>query len=233
MLDGIIGLIVLIAMIIGIAKGIGDGVLKLIGLAGGIGLGIMYSGRVSEFIAGTGIRTTLYNHIFELLSPGAEEYAGEAANGSGEAVSEMLGQGTDPYAGSLPRILGGLITDLADQTTDVAADRLTTIATSILGFILIMIGVWLVMFIIRLLFKTLKKESYIIGFADRLLGMVLGLVRGLILACIFMAALIPVATLIAPDRVPDILTAMQDTRVANTIYDINPVMLVIKYILGH
>ena len=232
MIDGILALIVVITMIIGIARGIGDGIFRLAGTLGGIALCMFYSDRVVDYLNGTRMRTSLYNHIYELLRPGFEQHAAETADESGNAVSQLLGFGTDPYAESLPKTLGSLVTDLADEATSAASERLTNIAMTVMALVVIMVGIWLVTLIIRIIYKKLRNTSYLLGFVDRFLGMVLGLVRGIILACIFMAALIPVATIITPDKVPEILTAMQDTYVAKIIYDINPIMLVIRYALG-
>ena len=44
--------------------------------------------------------------------------------------------------------------------------------------------------------------------------------------------MIPVATIFVPEKVPEILEAMNGTYFAGIIYDINPVMLLVKYVIG-
>lgn len=229
MLDGLLGLVILIAVIRGIIKGIGDTVLRLIGIAGGVALSVFYSSRVAEFITGTGLSIVLYDHIYDILMPEAIA----AADSAGNDVANMVGPAaTDPISEAMPKTLGGLVSNLTDKTVSAAADRLTEIAISILSVVAIMLAVWFVMFLLRVLYKSLKNESFVIGFVDRLLGMVLGLIRGLILACIVAAAMIPVATIFVPEKVPEILEAMNGTYFAGIIYDINPVMLLVKYVIG-
>lgn len=230
MLDGLIGLVMLIAMLRGIIKGIGDTVLRLIGIAGGLALCVFYSGRVSEYLSGTPVKTILYDHIYQMLLPGTEDAAGQAA---GETVADIVGQTqTNPLMEFLPKTLGGLVSEVAHNTADAAADRLTQIAISIFSVVAIMLAVWFVMFLIRSIYKHFREESFVIGFVDRLLGLVLGIIRGTVIACIVIAALIPVTTIFAPDKVPEILEAMKDTYLAGIIYDINPLMLLVKYLIG-
>ena len=69
-----------------------------------------------------------------------------------------------------------------------------------------------------------------IGFADRVLGMVLGLVRGIMLAWIAVALLIPVTTLVSPEHVAPMMQALQMTTAAKVLYDVNPFFYVIKYV---
>lgn len=229
MLDGLLGLVILIAVIRGIIKGIGDTVLRLIGLAGGLALSVFYSNKVSDFISNTSVKSILYDNIYAILAPEAME----AANSTGNDVAQMVGPSeTNPFSEALPKMLGGIANSLAQQSIDAAADKLTQIAISIFAVVIIMLGVWFVMLLLRMIFKHFKKESFLIGFVDRLLGMVLGLIRGLVLACIVVATLIPVMTIFAPDKVPEIMTAMKDTYFAGIIYDINPLMLLIKYVIG-
>ncbi len=233
MLDGLIGLVMLIAMLRGIIKGIGDTVFRLIGLAGGLALCVFYSDRVSEYLSGTPLKTILYDHIYQILLPGTEEAAGQATEAAGDTVADMMGQTqTNPLMEFLPKSLGGLVSEIAHNTADAAADRLTQIAISIFSVVAIMLAVWLGMALIRLIYKYFRDESFVIGFVDRLLGLVLGIIRGTVIACIVIAALIPVTTIFAPDKVPEILEAMKDTYLAGIIYDINPLMLLVKYLIG-
>ena len=229
MLDGLVGLILTVSCLRGIIKGIGDSFLRLVGLAGGLALGVMYSGRVAEWMSTTRISTTLNNHIFELLRPNAEDVVTDGAEQTSNAVTELLYPGQNPYAESMPKTMSGIISDLADKTADVAADKFTSIAISILSFVVIMVGVWIVMALIRALFRTFRKDSILIGFVDRLLGFVLGIIGGTVVACIAIAALIPLTTFFAPAKVPEILTAMKSTYVAGVIYDINPLIMLLRH----
>ena len=244
MLDGLVGLVVLISALRGIAKGIGDTLLRLIGLAGGLILGVMYSGKVSAYLATTRFSDKLHDQIYEVLRPGTEEAinaaagdaAGQAAQqtagGSGGLMVNITDPTADPIADSLPKAISGLINGIADKSAEAVSDRLTEIAISIFSFVIILIAVWLLMSLIRLLFRHGRDDLPFIGFVDRLLGFVLGIVKGLILACIVIAAVVPLTTFFAPEKVPEMIAAMRQTYVAGIIYDINPFMMLIEYILG-
>ena len=87
------------------------------------------------------------------------------------------------------------------------------------------------MSILRAIYRHFRRNSVIIGFLDRVLGFVMGVIRGLLLACVAMALIIPAATLISPARVPELINAIHEARFASIIYDINPVLFVIKHFL--
>lgn len=233
MIDGGVGLILLVAAVLGAAKGIGDTVLRILGFIGGLVLAVFFSGRVSEFLAGTKLHDVLYLHIYQIIRPGAEDALEQSVGTQSDAVTSVVGHGPDSYGSLLPKSLSGLATTLEDKAAEVATERLTSIAMSVLSFALIVLAVWLVVLIIRLIFKSGKKNVFVIGFFDRLLGFILGIIRGTLISCVAIAALIPVTTLIAPDKVAEMLEALHSTYVSGIIYDVNPIMLLINhFILG-
>jgi uncharacterized membrane protein required for colicin V production len=71
----------------------------------------------------------------------------------------------------------------------------------------------------------------VLGLTDRLLGFVLGGVRGLLLAWIFAALLIPVTALLSPENVPGTIDALNMTTIGKVLYDVNPLLLAVKYVL--
>lgn len=230
MLDGAIGLIILIAAFTGAARGIGDSILRLAGFAGGLVGAVFLSSKVAAFLSGTRLSNTLHTHIFSILRPesDAEAVAGQTAEGEG--LGGLLGvQQSDPYSDSLPKSLGGVASELADKTADAAAGRLTEIAIGIISFVLVMLAVWLVFALIRMLLRYGRRNSVVIGFIDRVFGFVLGVFRGTLLSFVAAAALMPVTALVAPARVPDMLTALHQTYLAEVIYDINPLLLLLNH----
>lgn len=235
MVDGFIGLIILAAAIRGAARGIGDTFLRILGFLGGLALGLFYSQKVSAWLATTRLRPLLHNHIYKIVRIGiAEDPTGEVT--SGDVVNHMLnpgatGTGSDPYLGSMPKALSSAVTGLVDKAADSAAERLTDIAISIFGFVCIMLAVWILMTILRALYRHFRRNSVVIGFMDRVLGFVLGVIRGLLLACIALAVIIPLTTVFSPDRVPEMIDAIHASRMSSIIYDINPVLLLIKHFL--
>lgn len=232
MLDGGICIIILISVILGIARGIGDTLLRLAGMVGGLVLAFFYSDRLTAWLSGTSLKKTVYDHMYLIIRGMGIEANPEEAEKKGSTLIRSLGeQQTDPYTESVPKALSGAVNDLADKAAGEAADRFTQIIMSTLGFLLIVLAVWAVVAVIRYLYKRGKKSSVILGFTDRTLGMALGLVKGILAACIAAAALIPVVTIIAPSALPGVIDAMEQTQIARIIYDANPLLLIIQGII--
>jgi len=226
MIDGAVGLIVLAAVLRGAIKGIGDTVIKMICIIGGIGLGVYFKDKLKAFLMQTKLERTMHTRIFELIR------GDEAADPSSGGIGSFFGPITSPDGtgeGVISKSLGGIFSDAADRAADAAAERLTEIAMGVLAFALIILIVSLVTFAVRMIIKSMRDHSIVIGFADRVLGMVLGLVRGLMLAWIAVALLIPVTTLVSPEHVPAMMDALQLSTAAKVLYDVNPFFYVIKY----
>ena len=228
MIDGAVGLIVLVAVLRGAIKGVGDTVIKILCIVGGIGLGVYFKDRLKDFLMTTKLRSTMHSRIFELIR-GDEAVTGAQPE---DGVNSFFGSVISPDGtgeGVISKSLGGIFSDAADKAADAAAARLTEIAMGIIAFALIILAVSLVMFLIRMIIRSMRDKSIVIGFADRVLGMVLGLIRGLMLAWIAVALLIPLTTLISPESVPPMMEALQMTTAAKVLYDVNPFLYVIKY----
>lgn len=227
MIDGAIGLIILVTAITGAVKGIGDTVLRIAGIAGGLALGFFYSDRVAEWLATKKMSVTLHDHIYEIVR-GEEAAEAPAISGTGDVVTP---DGDTSFLGSLSRSLGDIFATAADKTAEAATDRLTGIAISVFSFAIILIGVAILVFIIRMIIRSMVAKSIVLGFADRLLGFVLGAIRGLLIAWVAVALLIPATTLFSPENVPAMIEALQQTTVAKVIYDVNPLLMLVKFVL--
>lgn len=229
MIDGAVGLIVLVAVLRGAIKGIGDTIIKMLCIIGGIGLGVYFKDKLKDFLMTTKLERTMHSRIFEFVR--GDEAAADPS--SGEGVNSFFGSIISPDGTGdsvISKSLGGIFSNAADKAADAAAERLTEIAMGVIAFALIILAVSLVTFFLRLIIKHLRDTSIVIGFADRVLGMVLGLVRGIMLAWIAVALLIPVTTLVAPGRVPDMMTALQLSNAAKVLYDVNPFFYLVKYV---
>ena len=228
MIDGAVGLIVLVAVLRGAIKGVGDTILKIICIIGGIGLGVYFKDTLKDYLMTTKLEKTMHSRIFVLIR--GDEAAADPS--TGEGVNSFFGSIISPDGtgeGVISKSLGGIFSDAADKAADAAAERLTEIAMGVIAFALIILAVSIVMFALRLIIRSLRDTSIVIGFADRVLGMVLGLVRGLMLAWIAVALLIPVTTLVSPEHVPAMMQALQLSTAAKVLYDVNPFFYVIKY----
>ena len=65
MIDGAVALIVLVAVLRGAIKGVGDTVIKILCIVGGIGLGVYFKDRLKDFLMTTKLRSTMHSRIFE------------------------------------------------------------------------------------------------------------------------------------------------------------------------
>lgn len=237
MLDGAVGLILLVAIIRGAVRGIGDTLLRILGLAGGLGISYMYLDKVSAWLSVSPVQATIHRHLYMMIKAkmtgGADGTQPADSGSSVEIVNNFVGNTqSDPYTEAMPKTISGAVNDLVDKTATAAATRITDICISILSVLVIIIAVWLIMAIIRFIYKHTREHSILIRLSDRILGMAFGVVRGLVLAFLAAAALIPLSTLFAPEKVPEILSAMEQTYVAGTIYDINPLMLIIRHFIA-
>ena len=91
MIDGAVGLILLIAALRGAVKGIGDTIIRILCIVGGLALGIFCKEPVSDYLMQTRIRTKLYDRFFVLIrgdapAEGAAETTGGGAT-SGSTVA--------------------------------------------------------------------------------------------------------------------------------------------------
>ena len=227
-IDGFICILIFATALWGAVKGIGDTVIRIASIGAGIGLGIFYSDKISAWLMKTKMSRSLYEHIFALIRG---EEAPESSTGN--AALDTLNSTGDPvsYQDSLSKSIGSMFDNAADRAADAAATKLTQIAVSVIGFALILLTVAIIGALIRALIKHFRNTSIVLGFTDRLLGFVLGGVRGLLIAWVFAALLIPVTTLLKPENVPATIEALQMTTIGKVLYDVNPLLLVVKYVL--
>ena len=230
MIDGGVCLIVLIAALTGAVKGIGDTILRIAAVIGGGALAFLYSDKVGKWFSSTNMHTTLHDHIFRIIRGGELGEQGDYIDGSVD-ISDLLAGKDNSVTEFLSKSLSGLFNSAADRAADKAAERLTTIATGIISFALIIIAVSLAVWLLRTIIKRARKSSAVLGFTDRLLGFVLGGVRGLLLAWIAIALLMPVTAIVSPDNVPAMFDALQATTISRVIYDVNPLLYVVKLVL--
>ena len=130
MIDGVVGLIVLVAVLRGAIKDIGDTILKIVCIIGGIGLGIFYKDRLKAFLMQTKLEKTMHSRIFVLIR--GDEVA---ADPSGEGVNSFFGSIITPDGtgeGILSKSLGGIFSDAADNAAEAVAERLTEIAMGVI-----------------------------------------------------------------------------------------------------
>ena len=239
MIDGGVCLIALIAALRGAVKGVGDTIIRILCIAAGLGLGIFFSDRLSAFLMQTKLRDTLYQRIFVFVrgdeaaavdpsAVPAPDAAPAADTGNSFFGSIFASDGSTESV--ISKSLSGIFSNAADKAAEAAADRLTQIAMGVIAFALIILAVSVFAMVLGWIFKQGRKNSVVIGFADRVLGLVLGSVRGLLLAWIAVALLMPVTALGWPEYVDPMMAALQQTTVAKVIYDVNPLLYLVQHV---
>lgn len=209
MLDGAIILIVILSALIGAKRGLGDTIIRLLGLVGGLVLAVLFGKDVSEFLIKTPFRGVVFKRVFSVMRPDE-----------------------DSFSKTLPGVIGETADTAANKSAEIASNRITDSLMGIIAFIGIVLVIWLASYIIRMVFKKGRKSSVVIGGFDSLLGLTLGIVKGVIIACLAVAAFIPVTTLIMPDKLPDLISAMQNSYLTRLVYEINPLLLALKNLIG-
>lgn len=209
MLDGIVILIVLLSAIIGMKRGIGDTILRLIGLVGGLVLAAFFGKDFSAYLMKTPFKNTVYERVFTIMRPEP-----------------------DNLSKTVPGPLGTIADDAANKAAAAAAERVTESLMGVIAFVGIVLAVWLASFIIRTVFKRGRKKSVIIGGTDSLIGLALGIVKGVIVACLFVSALLPGTALFAPDKSLEMINALQDSQLTKLIYELNPLLTALKGAVG-
>ena len=93
MLDGAVGLILLVAVIRGAVRGIGDTILRILGLAGGLGISYLYLDKVSAWLAVSPLQSQIHRHVYLMIR---NNLAGDADNppasdgGSADIVNHFV-----------------------------------------------------------------------------------------------------------------------------------------------
>ena len=229
MIDGAVGLIILIAALRGAVRGIGDTIIRILCIVGGLGLGIYFKDKLSGLLMQTKMKTKLYDRFFVMIRGNETAVEAPESSGDGSLIGSVFG--SDGSGDSvISKSIGNIFDKAADRAADAAAERLTEIAMGVIAFALIILAVCIVAAILRAVIRHGRDHSLVIGFADRVLGIVLGSVRGLMIAWIAVALLIPVTTLVSPQNTPAMMSALQETTVAKVIYDVNPLLLLVKYL---
>ena len=116
MLDGIVILIVLISALIGMKRGVGDTIIRLLGLAGGLILAVMYGSDFSDYLMKTPFKNTVYTRVFTIMRP--EQ---------------------DNMSKTLPGAIGGIADEAANKAAAAASERITVALMGVIGFVLIVL----------------------------------------------------------------------------------------------
>jgi uncharacterized membrane protein required for colicin V production len=195
-------LIMIISGMIGSAKGIGNTIIRLLGLAAGIYLGVVCND--------TGVELLRKTPLDELIRSKLDPVESSGTGGSG---------------------LFGTIGGILEGAKDAFADKVTDLIMMMMGFLAIVLAVWFVTAIIRLLFRKKRKEAEAVGCVDSFFGLLIGLVVGALAVIVATAAIIPVTALVAPLKVPEMISAMHGSLIIGVLESIKPIRTLLKFLV--
>ena len=107
------------------------------------------------------------------------------------------------------------------------ATKLAWLFLTIIGFLLIFVGIRFVGYLIQKNFSQKEREGFI-GFSDKMLGLVLGIIVGLFNVLLVLALLLPICGFVAPGLSEQLPTWFDGSYFAKDIYDNNLLLILIR-----
>lgn len=206
-LDIIILAILIIAMVSGFRKGFMYAFIHTLGWVISIIFGFAGANFLKEQLV---LKTMLDENLYATLS---------------ERLTLSFDSATSS-ADSLPLILGQAVDTATTGAAQLLAQQITELTLSILSFALIVIVIKLLCFLLTRLLSRKSNKGFI-GFVDGLLGMVAGSIKGVLLVFLFLMMLLPAVNFMAPESTVIVLSALENSHFAGTLYDANFLVLVL------
>lgn len=206
-LDIIILAILIIAMVSGFRKGFMYAFIHTLGWVISIIFGFAGANFLKEQLV---LKTMLDENLYATLS---------------ERLTLSFDSATSS-ADSLPLILGQAVDTATTGAAQLLAQQITELTLSILSFALIVIVIKLLCFLLTRLLSRKSNKGFI-GFVDGLLGMVAGSIKGVLLVFLFLMLLLPAVNFMAPESTVIVLSALENSHFAGTLYDANFLVLVL------
>ena len=128
---------------------------------------------------------------------------------------------------SFPLIMARGINSAAGNAAELFSDKLTAITMVVISFLLLFFAVKIILFFLTIALSKRQNKGFV-GFFDGLLGMIAGMIRGIIFVFLFLALLLPAVNLMSPASTDLVLSSLEASRFARTLYDCNFVVLIIN-----
>lgn len=209
-LDIILLLIFTTATLRGKRKGFASSLIKFAALAGGLVLGVVFTKPFCELLTLTGLDRVTSSNIAAL-----------AKSGNGKTVDFM---------DFLPEVIRKTLGVFGVDNISADIREFTSSTMLVLSFLSIILITHIVSFVLRRKLGGERKKQSLIGSADAYAGLLLGMLKGAALVFLFLALMLPVAGILLPDRVHDINEALNNSYIAGSLYDINPLISFIKHL---
>lgn len=200
-LDIAVILIFAISTILGRRHGFLETVLRLRMLVASLVAGVLLTERVSELLMLTGMDEWMLDRL------SAHEADGQL-----------------DLASLIPGRIGETISDITNGIFMTTAKHFTNLVVTTTAFILIVLTVAAITSLLRRKVHRSKMQKGFIGTVDDGVGLMIGGLRGVILVCLFLAFLLPMTGIFAPERINDVSMLLNESVIAGRIYDINPLI---------
>ena len=144
-------------------------------------------------------------------------------------ISEQLSVRWENSAiyGDLPTLFTQAGNNFSETIITEGATKLAWLFLTIIGFLLIFVGIRFVGYLIQKNFSHKEREGFI-GFSDKMLGLVLGIIVGIFNVLLVLALLLPICGFVAPGLSEQLPTWFEGSYFAKDIYDNNLLLILIR-----
>ncbi|MBN7774130.1 CvpA family protein [Clostridium aminobutyricum] len=207
-LDIIVAVIMLTTMVQGYRRGFLQTFLPTVGWFVGLAAAFFCAPKLKSLMVEN---TTLYQSVHNAVL---------------EKVSSTLSP--QEMQGTLPTIIQDFVSKLTETLSGSIAAGVSDFLFTILSFLLLAIGIKWIIFIIFSLPSKRKGGKGLPGLFNGLMGLLFGLVKGLLIVFIFLALVLPVASLAEPKYMSFLLNNLDQSKVAIELYNNNLILLIIR-----
>lgn len=204
-LDILVIIIFVIFALRGKNRGIGESLIRLAALIGGIALGTALTKPLSALLLQTPLRASVQSGL-------ENAFHGTKAN----------------LMDFIPKAIGTTLQDLGIQDLSIDVSHFTQLAILVLSFLLIILVVNLISLALRRRLHAARKKGTLVGSTDSAAGFLTGVLKGILFVFLFLAFMFPLAGVFMPDQIQNINEQLNNSYIAGPLYDINPLLLLLK-----
>jgi len=206
-LDILIGLIIILAMVLGYRAGFVWTFFHTLGWLISMILAFIWMPRMRSFLFS---ETGLYHFL---------------QNNLGERLSDMIS--ITNISANFPRMLRERIDNLANQTLDAANTFLIDIVFTVISFLAVFFGIKLIFFVITLLLSK-RYSGGVSGVLDGISGLIFGFIKGVFLVFALLTIMIPALSIFDSGLTDTVGGWLDSSYFAGTLYDNNFLILIIR-----
>lgn len=204
-LDIIVILIFIIFAVRGKSRGLGESLIRLAAMVAGIALATAFTRPLSALIRKTSLQASMQQGLENIFQ--------------GSTVNLL---------DFIPKALEDTLQNFGVSDLPFEVSHFTTTAVLVLSFLLITTGVSLISLFLRRRLHIARKKGTVIGSTDSFAGFAVGVLKGTLFVFLFLAFMFPLAGIFLPDRIQAINEQLNSSYIAGPLYDINPLLLLLK-----